>query len=79
MILFKENICSGLKEKQCAYDLVIDTTSCLTSCSGLVLTSFFKSETKYDLESLMPDEFTAYNKYTKWSPFYTGLEGRFDL
>ena len=50
--------------------------SCIQPCSGLILTSYFKSTSKNELEQLLPTHVVnAYRKYTNWEPFPSGIKG----
>ena len=48
---------------------------CLAPCSGLILTSFSKSEPKQDLEKFIPSQVAAYKNYTAWAKFPSEMKG----
>ena len=71
---FQETLCTSPQELDCVNNVKVDTSSCLKSCSGLIVTSFAKSELKTDLETLFPI-FKEYNKYKKVTSFPSGANG----
>ena len=74
MIFFQEPLCS-LKDVECLRKIKINSNQCLKPCSGLILTSFSKTEPKNNLESLIEEEVLAYDKYMKWFEYPTALKG----
>ena len=59
----------------CTKKIEVEFSKCLPPCSGLVVSSFSKSESNKNLEDLVYNEIVSYEKYTKWSQFPGGLEG----
>ena len=53
----------------------VDTSSCLKPCSGLIVTSFAKSEQHKDLDTLFPI-FGEYNLFKKVTEYPSGANGR---
>ena len=53
-------------------------TKCLPPCSGLMLTSFSKSEPRSNIEHFIPKQVAAYKSYTKWNKFPSELKGWFE-
>jgi len=53
----------------------IDSSDCLPPCSGLIISSFTKTDGTKNLESLIDDKFAAYRKFTKWFKFPSGIKG----
>ena len=51
------------------------SSDCFSPCSGLILTSFFKSTPKENLENILSDEVAAYDKYMKWFKYPLDLKG----
>ena len=66
LYIFQETLCSSPQELDCVKNMKVDTSSCLKPCSGLVVTSFAKSELKTDLEALFPilGDYSTYKKLT---------------
>ena len=60
----------------CIKNVEVDTSKCLPPCSGIILTSFFKSKQTDNLESKISETLSAYGKYTKWSTFPSELKGK---
>ena len=54
-----------------------DTSSCMKPCSGLVVTSFFKTDEKKDLGSLYSMIVEQYNDFKKITAHPPGLMGRY--
>ena len=67
-MIFKETLCTSPQELDCVNNVKVDTSSCLKACSGLIVTSFAKSELKKDLESLFPifGDYKLYKKVTTY-------------
>ena len=75
MLLLKQNpLCSAV-QLNCTKKIEVEFSKCLPPCSGLVVSSFSKSESNKKLEDLVYNEIVSYEKYTKWSPFPGGLKG----
>ena len=55
----------------------VDTSSCLKPCSGLIVTSFSKTDKNNDLENLFP-VFTDYNNFKRITPIPTIATGNKD-
>ena len=55
--------------------LQVDTFSCLKPCSGLIVTSFAKSEQHKDLDTLFPI-FGEYNLFKKVTEYPSGANGK---
>ena len=49
---------------------------CLPPCSGLILTSYTKTDPVERVEDVITNSLTAYNEYTKWSDYPFGLKGK---
>ena len=60
----QENVCNSPQELECTNNVKVDTSSCLKPCSGLIVTSFYKSQLKKELATLFPI-FGDYNLYKK--------------
>ena len=69
-------MCSTSKEMECINNKIVNTSSCLKTCSGLIVTSFFKSENKYDLETLFPI-FGDYNRFKKVTTYPSVASGKY--
>ena len=54
----------------------MDTSSCLKPCSGLIVTSFYKSEKQKNLDDLFPI-YGAYNIFKKITQNPSGYSGNF--
>ena len=76
IILIQEPLCSDVKELECVNlaKVNVDTSSCLKPCSGLIITSFAKSDKNLDLDSRLPfmDEYNNYKKITRYPSGYNG-------
>ena len=53
----------------------VESSKCEAECSGLIISSFFKSEKTKDIESFIPNEVTAYNNFTKWMKLQSEMKG----
>ena len=54
---------------------MFDTSSCITPCSGLIVTSFSRNDLLNDLEDMFPE----YNNYKNITPYPVGYEGKYFL
>ena len=72
--VFQETLCTSPQELECVKNVEVDTSSCLKPCSGLIVTSFYKSELKKDLETLFPI-FGEYNNYKKVTTYPSVVDG----
>ena len=72
---FQESVCSPQKIVECVDKIPVDTSSCIKPCSGLIVTSLFKSEKSKDLELLYPRLWRPYNNFKKNSTYPPGLIG----
>ena len=50
--------------------------NCLPPCSGLILTSYTKTDPVERVEDVITSSLSAYNEYSKWSDYPFGLRGR---
>ena len=59
-------MCTSEKLK-CIFNVTmdLDTSMCARSCSGLMITSYFKSDFEENLEKYIPTEVKAYENYKK--------------
>ena len=71
--ILQEPVCSF--ENDCSRTTKIDPSRCLPPCSGLIITSFVKSEKQKDLDSLISQEIFAYDKYKKGFTYPSSLKG----
>ena len=62
--MHQDHICSSMVDMKCVNKVKVDTSSCLKPCSGLIITTLAKTESRRDLETLFPD-FENYNEYKK--------------
>ena len=74
MYYLQEHFCTSSKELDCVNNISIDNSSCIKPCSGLIVTSFSKSQENEKLENLFPI-IGDYNKYKKITPYPAGLTG----
>ena len=70
----KAPLCSS-NEHECVKKVQNYSYNCLEPCSGLILTSFIKTDPKENLDSLFSNEIAAYNDYSKWLQFPSGIKG----
>ena len=77
-IYFQEFLCSSFNKLDCVNhsNFNVSTQNCAKPCSGLVLTSFSKSEQNMNLKNLIPNELNSYNKYKKITPYPLGFYGK---
>ena len=75
LYIFQETLCSSPQELDCVKNMKVDTSSCLKPCSGLVVTSFAKSELKKDLETLFPisGEYNIFKRVTTYPSKANGI------
>ena len=50
-------------------------SKCKPPCSGLIISSFTKSEPNEKFEKFVTEKFQEYDKYIKWFQFPSGLKG----
>ena len=48
----------------------------LPQCSGLIVSSYYKSDPKKNLSSLSTADLSAYRKYMKWAKFPSEIQGQ---
>ena len=73
VLIIQEPLCS-LSGIHCANNVTVDSSNCLKPCTGLIVTSYSKSNEEMDLEKLFPF-LKAYDKYKKLTPFPSGYYG----
>ena len=71
---FKEPFCSAQK-LDCVDKISVDTSSCMKPCSGLIVTSFTKSEKSKNVELYYPKIWRQYNNFKTISSYPPGLIG----
>ena len=49
--------------------------NCLPPCSGLMITSYHKSEPNENFEQFIQGDIISYNKYMKWFEYPKALKG----
>ena len=59
----------------CANDVKFEFSNCLPPCSGLIVSSFSKTDTNKILDDLIYNEIISYDKFTRWTEFPEGLKG----
>ena len=65
-------------QEDCVRNIQVNSTNCRTSCSGLVVTSFFKFEQDVNVEKIFGrTNLNEYSKHTKWSQFPVTLKNSF--
>ena len=59
---------------ECVNNVVVNNSGCLKPCSGLIVTSFSKSNLNKDLEEMqaLSKAYNNYKKITEYPPGYTG-------
>ena len=75
----QEPLCTSQLDFKCVNEVTIDTSNCVSPCTGLIVTSYYSSDLDEDLESLIPEEIVAYRNYTKWTKMPAGLEGFYTI
>ena len=71
---FKEPLCSAQK-LDCVDKISVDTSSCMKPCSGLIVTSFAKTEENKAIEIFYPEIWRQYNNFKKNTKYPPGLIG----
>ena len=74
MFLKQDPLCSSV-QLDCAKKIGFEFANCLPPCSGLVVSSFSKTETNKKLGDLIYNEIISYEKFTRWIEFPEGLKG----
>ena len=74
LLTFKNRICDSW-QLNCVRNISLDGSKCLPPCTGLILKSFYKSNTERNLEQLIPKYWDSYKKYKKFIEFPTSLKG----
>ena len=66
-IIFQGQHCTA-EQLSCVQNITVDTSVCLSSCSGLMVTGFSKLDVDRKMNDYIPDEIEAYKKYknTLW-------------
>ena len=60
---------------KCVKKIRVDTSGCLEPCSGLLITSFAKSDQGENMEDLIPI-FKDYDRYKNISQYPSGINGK---
>ena len=71
----QKSLCSSKEELACLRETKVDTSDCVKPCSGLIITSYSKSEVDDKLEGLMPF-LPAYNDFKKKTTNPSGFRGQ---
>lgn len=67
-----------MDQEDCVRKIKVNSRNCRTSCSGLVVTSFFKFEQDVNVGRIFGrTNLNEYGKYTNWSPFPVTLKNSF--
>ena len=74
MFLKQDPLCSSV-QLDCVKKIGFEFANCLPPCSGLVVSSFSKTETNKKLGDLIYNEIISYDKFTRWTEFPEGLKG----
>ena len=74
MILKQDPLCSSM-QLNCAKNIKFEFENCLPPCSGLVVSSFSKTDANKNLDDLIYNEIISYEKFTRWTEFPEGLKG----
>ena len=74
--MHQDHICSSMEDMKCVNKVKVDTSSCLKPCSGLIITTLAKTESRRELETLFPD-FENYKKYKKVTEHPLDLDGKY--
>ena len=74
IVFFKNRICDSW-QLNCVRNISFDGSKCLPPCTGLILKSFYKSNTDRNLEQFIPKYWDSYKKYKKFIEFPTSLKG----
>ena len=72
----QEPLCKAV-QLDCVRKIKADSinSKCLPECSGLILTSFSKSDSKNGIQYLIPSIDAVYKNYTKWAKFPSEMKG----
>ena len=68
----QDPVCSSLKYLQCMGKTNVHSSTCLKPCSGLIITSFMKSEQTKNFQDHLPF-IGSYNKYKKITEYPSGF------
>ena len=73
----KDPLCSSSKDLDCVLNVEHNVTSsaCLPHCSGLIVSSFTKSDQNKNMESLFPVVIAPYNVYKTKTEVPYGYKG----
>ena len=52
-------------------------SSCIHTCSGLMITSYAKTDVDNDFNDLLKEEMNAYKEFKKWFKFSAATAGEF--
>ena len=75
-MFIQEPLCTAV-QLDCVRKIKADSinSKCLPECSGLILTSFSKSDSKNAIQHLIPSIDAVYKNYTKWAKFPSEMKG----
>ena len=74
---FQDQLCSWELLK-CVTHVKVDTSICMKPCSGMLITSFTKTEHNKNLEDVLPS-LDQYNTYKKVTQYPSGFDGTWYL
>ena len=78
--VFKNSICLSLEQLECLNKTRVDTSHCIKSCSGLIITTLAKSEQKINWMDFFPKTIVNdYSKYKRDTGYPSGKEGMYKI
>ena len=72
-IIIQDPLCFTLEEMECVEKIHVDTSGCLKPCSGLIVTTFTRSEQKGNLENVFPIH-GDYDSYKGNTDYPSGMQ-----
>ena len=77
-VILKDPLCSSSKRIECLKEVkVVTHDECVPPCSGLIVTSFAKSDQEKNVDEWFPNLMLQYNQFNKITPYPYGFEGIF--
>ena len=70
----KKELCYP-KDLNCVKNVKVDTSRCMKTCSGLIVTGFSKSNERKTIENVLPliEPYNQYKKITNYPSGYSGI------
>ena len=71
--------CGNPDQLKCVEKMQMDTSKCITSCNGLMVTGFTKFEFEEFSRKDIKQTISDYKNYKKWFKFPAGIKGEINI